>query len=145
MKKKITIIAGDPKTLAERKVNAVNAEVGGTDAAGPNVPGGYGPGGAPSGANGGIVTGPDTGYRAVLHGTEAIVPLPDGKSIPVTLDTTKFDESITALVQGIGSASNNDNSNLASLMEQSVNLNGQILDTLKQSNRTGKQMVRAIS
>ena len=95
--------------------------------------------------NGGIATGPDTGYRAVLHGTEAVVPLPDGKSIPVTLDTTKFDESITALVQGIGSASNNDNSNLASLMEQSVNLNGQILDTLKQSNRTGKQMVRAIS
>lgn len=95
-------------------------------------------------ANGGIVTGPDTGYRAILHGTEAIVPLPDGKSIPVTLDTTKFDESITALVQGIGS-SNSDNSNLASLMEQSVNLNGQILDTLKQSNRTGKQMVRAIS
>lgn len=97
-----------------------------------------------SAANGGIATGPDTGYRATLHGTEAIVPLPDGKSIPVTLDTTKFDESITALVQGIGS-SNSDNSNLASLMEQSVNLNGQILDTLKQSNRTGKQMVRAIS
>jgi hypothetical protein len=95
--------------------------------------------------NGGIATGPDTGYRAVLHGTEAVVPLPDGKSIPVTLDTTKFDESIKALVQGIGSSSNTDNSNLASLMEQSVNLNGQILDTLKQSNRTGKQMVRAIS
>ena len=104
-------------------------------------------GGGPEGmsaATGGIATGPDTGYRATLHGTEAIVPLPDGKSIPVTLDTTKFDESITALVQGIGS-SNSDNSNLASLMEQSVNLNGQILDTLKQSNRTGKQMVRAIS
>ncbi len=96
-------------------------------------------------ADGGIATGPDTGYRATLHGTEAVVPLPDGKSIPVTLDTTKFDESITALVQGIGSSSNTDNSNLASLMEQSVNLNGQILDTLKQSNRTGKQMVRAIS
>ena len=32
---------------------------------------------------GGVVSGPKTGYLAQLHGTEAIVPLPDGDSIPV--------------------------------------------------------------
>lgn len=37
---------------------------------------------------GGIATGPDTGYSAVLHGTEAVVPLPDGKTIPVTTSGT---------------------------------------------------------
>jgi hypothetical protein len=34
---------------------------------------------------GGIATGPRSGYTATLHGTEAVVPLPDGKTIPVTM------------------------------------------------------------
>ena len=36
-------------------------------------------------ANGGVVTGPKSGYPAELHGTEAVVPLPDGRTIPVTI------------------------------------------------------------
>lgn len=36
-------------------------------------------------ANGGISSGPLSGYQAQLHGTEAVVPLPDGKSIPVEM------------------------------------------------------------
>lgn len=35
--------------------------------------------------NGGIAAGPKSGYAATLHGTEAVVPLPDGKTIPVTM------------------------------------------------------------
>ena len=35
---------------------------------------------------GGVSDGPDSGYRAILHGTEAVVPLPDGKNLPVTLN-----------------------------------------------------------
>jgi muramidase (phage lysozyme) len=35
-------------------------------------------------ANGGIASGPTSGYQAMLHGTEAVVPLEDGRSIPVT-------------------------------------------------------------
>jgi hypothetical protein len=38
-----------------------------------------------SAAQGGIARGPKDGYRAILHGTEAVVPLPDGKNIPVAL------------------------------------------------------------
>lgn len=34
---------------------------------------------------GGIADGPDSGYPATLHGTEAVVPLPNGRSIPVEL------------------------------------------------------------
>ena len=34
---------------------------------------------------GGIAKGPLSGYPAVLHGNEAVVPLPDGKSIPVSM------------------------------------------------------------
>lgn len=38
-------------------------------------------------ASGGIASGPTSGYTATLHGTEAVVPLPDGASIPVTLNS----------------------------------------------------------
>ena len=36
-------------------------------------------------ATGGIASGPQAGYPAMLHGTEAVVPLPNGKSIPVDM------------------------------------------------------------
>jgi len=36
-------------------------------------------------ASGGIADGPDSGYNVLMHGREAIVPLPDGDKIPVQL------------------------------------------------------------
>jgi len=36
-------------------------------------------------AAGGIARGRDSGYPAILHGTEAVVPLPHGNKIPVEL------------------------------------------------------------
>lgn len=39
----------------------------------------------PGYATGGIARGREAGYPAVLHGTEAVVPLPNGKSIPVEM------------------------------------------------------------
>ena len=35
--------------------------------------------------DGGIASGPNSGYETMLHGIEAVVPLPDGKTIPVSL------------------------------------------------------------
>lgn len=40
---------------------------------------------APGYAVGGVAKGPQSGYPAILHGTEAVVPLPNGKSIPVDM------------------------------------------------------------
>lgn len=36
-------------------------------------------------AEGGVTTGPNAGYAAILHGTEATVPLSGGRSIPVEI------------------------------------------------------------
>lgn len=36
-------------------------------------------------ADGGVVAGPKSGFMAQLHGTEAVVPLPDGRTIPVSM------------------------------------------------------------
>lgn len=41
-------------------------------------------GDVPHARYGGILRGPDSGYAAQLHGSEAVVPLPDGKTIPVS-------------------------------------------------------------
>jgi hypothetical protein len=38
--------------------------------------------------DGGIASGPDAGYPATLHGTEAVVPLPNGRSIPVDIGSS---------------------------------------------------------
>lgn len=52
---------------------------------------------APKMENGGIATGPKSGHLANLHGTEAVVPLPDGRSIPVTMDMSELKIAITEL------------------------------------------------
>ncbi|MEW8193605.1 MAG: tape measure protein [Candidatus Thiodiazotropha sp.] len=39
----------------------------------------------PAYASGGISRGPNSGYPVELHGTEAVIPLPDGRAVPVTL------------------------------------------------------------
>jgi len=39
----------------------------------------------PGYASGGIAKGRNAGYAAMLHGTEAVVPLPDGNKIPVEM------------------------------------------------------------
>lgn len=48
--------------------------------------------------NGGSFSGPESGYPATLHGNEAVVPLPDGRNIPVKMDNSelvgKMDELI---------------------------------------------------
>jgi len=36
-------------------------------------------------SQGGVARGRDAGYGAVLHGTEAVVPLPNNRSIPVDM------------------------------------------------------------
>ena len=37
------------------------------------------------GNTGGVFSGSEGGYPVTLHGTEAVVPLPDGRSIPVSI------------------------------------------------------------
>jgi hypothetical protein len=49
-------------------------------------------------AKGGVLSGPTSGYMAELHGTEAVVPLPDGTNIPVQLSAAES-KSMPELVQ----------------------------------------------
>jgi hypothetical protein len=65
---------------------------------------GFKPGKIISAAKGGVASGPTSGYRAILHGTEAIVPLPDGKSIPVQMvgDNNTDEEEAEMMMRQLG-------------------------------------------
>jgi len=71
-------------------------------------------------ALGGIADGPMSGYQTQLHGIEAVVPLPDNRSIPVNLDSS----SLTAAV--------NQNSAILAAM----------LDEIKVGNSKASQIVQ---
>jgi muramidase (phage lysozyme) len=71
-------------------------------------------------ANGGIASGPSSGYQAMLHGTEAVVPLEDGRSIPVT--NTSSPEQM-----GVMSAQLDKLDELISVMKNQLSVSSRIL------------------
>ena len=83
---------------------------------------------APGYAVGGIAKGPQAGYPAVLHGTEAVVPLPNGKSIPVDMKAAGQQNNVTVNVaidgqgnaRGDTQADSNEGSNLGSAIAAAV-------------------------
>lgn len=52
----------------------------------------------PGYATGGIARGPDSGYPVMMHGAEAVVPLPNNKSIPVDLRGAGQQNNVTVNV-----------------------------------------------
>lgn len=62
-------------------------------------------------ATGGVASGPQAGYPVMMHGTEAIVPLPNGKSIPVEMkggaqgDVNNINVTLNMQENGQGNAS----------------------------------------
>ena len=62
-------------------------------------------GSLPRMALGGIARGPHAGYPAVLHGTEAVIPMPNGKSIPVEFaggSSTANNVNVSVMMSGNG-------------------------------------------
>ena len=77
---------------------------------------------------GGVAKGPQAGYPAMLHGAEAIVPLPNGKSIPVEMRGSGQQNNVVVNVsvdnQGNATqdtqASNNDAGRLGTMIAGAV-------------------------
>jgi len=73
-------------------------------------------------ALGGISTGPVSGYSETLHGTEAVVPLPDNRSIPVSLDSSSITAAVhqqTGVLSEILRAMQNNNSLTSQIVQNS--------------------------
>lgn len=73
--------------------------------------------------DGGISTGPLSGYQEVLHGTEAVVPLPDNRSIPVTLTNSQSNNNTI------------DTKEMVSAINQQSGLLNQILTAMEKNNQ----------
>ena len=75
-------------------------------------------------ASGGIASGPRSGYQAMLHGTEAVVPLPDGKTIPVEMPgiSTNLADQTSLMAQQLSKLDE-----LVRVMQNQVSLSNKIL------------------
>ncbi len=80
----ISNVADKGLAMIEPLLDAIE-KVTGFDAAGAIGGAAEGAAGLLGFSDGGIASGPSSGYPVNLHGTEAVVPLPNGRSIPVEL------------------------------------------------------------
>ena len=73
---------------------------------------------------GGILSGPKSGFQAMLHGTEAVVPLPDGKKIPVEIPgfSTNFADQTSLMSQQLSKLDE-----LVRVMQSQVSVSTKIL------------------
>ena len=91
-------------------------------------------------ATGGISSGPTSGYNVELHGTEAIVPLPDGTNIPVSLTTSGMSSMLESIInQTSNELGNKFNESISSLSTMSVNLDDS--KTLSEMLQVNKNML----
>lgn len=70
-------------------------------------------------ALGGVFAGPPSGFPTILHGVEAVVPLPDGKTIPVSLNMEQMVSRLESAFRQTGF--NNTNNETSALMAQQIN------------------------
>ena len=73
---------------------------------------------------GGMLSGPKSGYQAMLHGSEAVIPLAGGRSVPVEMPA--FTGSLQEQI-GLLSDQNSMLSELISLMSSNNSINSKIL------------------
>jgi hypothetical protein len=73
----------------------------------------------PAARMGGIFDGPGSGYPAILHDREAVIPLPNGESVPVALNMEKMVKAMTDSIQNI--TNNNSSTDTAMLLIERFN------------------------
>lgn len=95
--------------------------------------------------DGGIANGPGTGYLAELHGPEAVVPLPDGKTIPVRIEGDMPGNSGSA---DMSAMMNQFRTSMESMVNQLnnrdlLNMMDEMVRTQKASNSIQEKLLRA--
>ena len=88
-------------------------------------------------AGGGVAKGPNSGYGAVLHGTEAVVPLPNGRSIPVDMGKGKMSTNNTNITVNIAEGGSSAQVDADTGAELGKVINSVVQDRLEKEMRPG--------
>lgn len=100
--------------------------------------------GMPQYANGGIASGPTTGYKAMLHGTEAVIPLPDGKSVPIDMSNAleELKQSLSTMLTAPAQiAAPRESGDTSAIMQEQVSVLREIREVLASSKDLQQQYV----
>jgi hypothetical protein len=92
----------------------------------------------PGYAVGGIASGPQGGYPVELHGTEAVVPLPNGRSIPVEMSGKNSNNSVVVNVS-VDNQGNAQTSTEAQSSEQAGKLGKMVAQAVQQELQNQKR------
>ena len=106
----------------------------------PGLPARYGGVLSPSGksfATGGIARGPESGYMATLHGTEAVVPLGNDRSIPVEMRGGGMGNIVNVTVNMSGGQSNTSVTGDGQMQGLGIAIGGLVQQHLQQEMRPG--------
>ena len=86
-------------------------------------------------SDGGIATGPNSGYGAVLHGREAVIPLPNGRSIPVDIGKGQMGTNNTNITVNMAEGSSEVTSDGSKQLAQAID--AAVQNTLEREMRPG--------
>ena len=87
--------------------------------------------------SGGIASGPKSGYLAELHGREAVVPLPNGRSIPVDIGKGKMATNNTNITVNVGEGGTDTRVDADGAAELATVINMAVQERLEKEMRPG--------
>jgi plastocyanin domain-containing protein len=88
-------------------------------------------------AGGGVASGPNSGYGATLHGTEAVVPLPNNRTIPVELSGKNSGPVNTTINVNMGDGSSNTTTDEETGKQFAQAINMAVLEEIGKQQRPG--------
>lgn len=88
-------------------------------------------------SQGGVADGPTAGYPAVLHGREAVVPLPNGRSIPVDIGKQQMGNNNVSININMEEGTSDTKSDAEDAKALGQAINTAVLQVLEREQRQG--------
>ena len=88
-------------------------------------------------SDGGVAKGPTSGYPAILHGREAVVPLPNGRSIPVDIGKGNMGTNNVSINVNMSEGSVDTQSDAEDAKSLGQAINAAVLKVIETEQRTG--------
>ena len=88
-------------------------------------------------SDGGVAKGPTSGYPAILHGREAVVPLPNGRSIPVDIGKGNMGTNNVSINVNMSEGSVDTQSDAEDAKALGQAINAAVLKVIETEQRTG--------